>query len=313
MGNLRRLVMALIVAVSMAACGSGGGEEEPPKDVSIGGDVTLPPSKGGTTTPPTPGGGAPATTAAKGSSAATTAKPAADGATTTTSRSGSSQTVQTTPSRNNAFPAMALQGYSTSILLKFGVESGLEPSAEAIEHVRSTFEGIARKPVRVERVTLTASPSTRRWKGDDAAAVARDRLGENDGGNTAMLRILWVHGRHDASEGTLGFASNDLIVIFPQRIRHYSTPVLSAARLEKTVLLHEAGHSFGLVDLYLNTGRQDPEHPAHSSNRESVMYYAAETSAIATVFDGPPPTTFDAEDLADFEAIRKGAQRGARR
>ena len=68
--------------------------------------------------------------------------------------------------------------------------------------------------------------------------------------------------------------------------------------------MHEVGHLLGLVDLVLDTGRADPEHPGHSSNRSSVMYWAVESTLITDVLAGGPPRDFDADDLRDLAAIR---------
>jgi hypothetical protein len=70
------------------------------------------------------------------------------------------------------------------------------------------------------------------------------------------------------------------------------------------VVTHEVGHLLGLVDLVLHTGRQDPEHPGHSRNQQSVMFWAVESSLITDVLTGGPPTNFDDDDRADLAAIR---------
>jgi hypothetical protein len=63
----------------------------------------------------------------------------------------------------------------------------------------------------------------------------------------------------------------------------------------------------GLVDLYLDDNRDDPDHPGHSTNPHSVMYWAVETDLVAQVLDGPPPVSFDAADQADLQKIHAGA------
>jgi hypothetical protein len=78
-------------------------------------------------------------------------------------------------------------------------------------------------------------------------------------------------------------------------------------RVELAVATHELGHLLGLVDLVLHTGREDPEHPGHSPDRESVMIWAVETDLVTTLLGGGPPTDFDAADRADLSAIRRSA------
>ena len=76
------------------------------------------------------------------------------------------------------------------------------------------------------------------------------------------------------------------------------------AAIEDAVTMHEVGHLLGLVDLYLETGRADPEHPGHSRNTRSVMYWAVESNLVADLLTGGPPKDFDNDDLADLQSIR---------
>jgi hypothetical protein len=73
-----------------------------------------------------------------------------------------------------------------------------------------------------------------------------------------------------------------------------------------SVATHELGHLLGLVDLVLDTGRADPDHPGHSGNPGSVMYWAVESDLIASLLGARPPRDFDGDDLADLRAIAGG-------
>jgi hypothetical protein len=84
------------------------------------------------------------------------------------------------------------------------------------------------------------------------------------------------------------------------------TPLISEGAIEDAVTMHELGHLLGLVDLVLSTGRGDPEHPGHSRNRASVMYWAVESDLVADLLQGGPPRDFDSADLADLATIRNG-------
>jgi hypothetical protein len=95
--------------------------------------------------------------------------------------------------------------------------------------------------------------------------------------------------------------------VFSDQVAASSTPIVSRSEIEDAVLMHELGHVLGLVDLARNTGRADPEHPGHSKNQRSVMYWAVESSLIGQVLTGSPPKDFDQQDLADLRALREGA------
>jgi hypothetical protein len=81
-------------------------------------------------------------------------------------------------------------------------------------------------------------------------------------------------------------------------------PLVGSSGIESAVVTHEVGHLLGLVDLFLHTGRQDPDHPGHSTDQNSVMYWAVESNLVADLLTGGPPKDFDNADLADLQTIR---------
>ena len=57
----------------------------------------------------------------------------------------------------------------------------------------------------------------------------------------------------------------------------------SVEDVENSVLVHEVGHLLGLVNLVYQSpiDHEDPDHPGHSSNDESVMYWAVESADVS--------------------------------
>ena len=51
---------------------------------------------------------------------------------------------------------------------------------------------------------------------------------------------------------------------------------------------------------------EDHEHPHHSNNEESVMYWAVESQDFYNQLDGEPPNNFDSYDLDDLNLMRQG-------
>jgi hypothetical protein len=51
---------------------------------------------------------------------------------------------------------------------------------------------------------------------------------------------------------------------------------------------------------------EDDDHPGHSNNDESVMYWAVESQSLNSFFTGNLPNEFDADDLADMEGMKSG-------
>jgi hypothetical protein len=79
-----------------------------------------------------------------------------------------------------------------------------------------------------------------------------------------------------------------------------------ASSIEKAVLVHELGHILGLVNNHLPmaTPHEDTGHETHSTNQNSVMFWAVEQSDIVEFLQGrtEPPNQFDSDDIADMRA-----------
>ena len=79
--------------------------------------------------------------------------------------------------------------------------------------------------------------------------------------------------------------------------------------VENSVLVHEVGHLLGLVNLvYQSTiDHEDPDHPGHSSNDESVMYWAVESADVSNFIFGSLPNDFDDDDRSDLAGLADGS------
>jgi hypothetical protein len=182
------------------------------------------------------------------------------------------------------------------------------PIAEsAISRTAAVVRDVTGKAVDV-RAIKALDGGARAWTADDIRATADASATVPQGNGRAVVRILQLRGTFEGSDEVLGVAvRGDVLALFPDSIEGAATPLVSAAAVEDAVVLHELGHVLGLVDLARNTGRADPDHPGHSRNAKSVMYWAVESSLVGQVLNGPPPKDFDADDLADLRALRNGA------
>lgn len=196
---------------------------------------------------------------------------------------------------------------ATTLVLERAVQEGADLAASTLTRNARVMGEVAGKPVDV-RPPIALAGGAQSWSADQLRAAA-DRMARTPQGDAkAVLRLLVVRGTLNGDRRVLGAAiRGDVIVLFRDAIDATSTPVVSARVLEDAVLLHEIGHVLGLVDIVLDTGREDPERPGHSKNRDSVMYWAVESDLIVQVLGGPPPNTFDDADLADLRALRGGA------
>ncbi len=126
-------------------------------------------------------------------------------------------------------------------------------------------------------------------------------------GNTAVLYIIYLNGlfrdtgagleatHTDVAGLEYGFSS---IAIFKQEIIDYSDNAYQQEYMERSVLLHEFGHTICLVGIGYDSPQEDPEHPHHSIHAYAVMYYAINASA------GIPPQDFCEDSKKDIETIK---------
>ncbi|MGQ0616713.1 MAG: hypothetical protein ACT4PW_06935 [Acidimicrobiia bacterium] len=203
-------------------------------------------------------------------------------------------------------PAVLRPDLSTRVLVEVRNQPGAAPAGASLDHLQGVLAAVTGKPV-----TVTSGPGiaggARDWS--DAAVRAEASAGtavSADG--TVVLRLLFLEGVFEGSAGVLGVAvRGDTAAIFSDAISASGGLLSGSGPIENAVVTHEVGHLLGLVDVYRQTGRADPDHPGHSSNPGSVMYWAVESSLIGSLLGEFPPTEFDQADLADLAAIRSGA------
>ena len=277
---MRRLVVALLVLA--AACGS---DDDP--SVAIEESTTT-----SVTTPGQPPDDAqPGTTAAPGPGAV---MPTTD----------SSGDVDTTGPPGSAAAHLLRPSPSGTLVVEISSEDGAAPADGTLRHLANVLVDVTGKGVTIERGATP--PSRGAWSSADVRAAARASASVPQG-DPAVIRLLFVHGQHAESDTILGVAVNgDTAAVFVDRVRDSASPLVGAGAIETAVTVHEVGHLLGLVDLAIDRDREDPEHPGHSSNRGSVMYWAVESSLVLDLLTGGPPRDFDADDRADLAAIRAG-------
>ena len=286
----RRVALVVAAVLLLVACGDDD-------DPAISGATTTtastaPSGSAAPTVPATAPGGGPLPTTATGETV-TTVAPATPASPDTSGPPGSAAAFYL-----RAAPA-------TSIAIEVSAEAGAEPQAGTMDHLGGVLGEVSGKPVSV--VGGGALPSREAWSADELRAAA-DAASSARQGERAVVRLLFVHGRYAEADNVLGVAvRGDVAAIFSDEVEASASPLIGSGAIESAVTTHEVGHLLGLVDLHLHTGRADPEHPGHSANRGSVMYWAVESTLVTDLLTGGPPRDFDDADRADLAAIRNGA------
>ncbi len=207
-----------------------------------------------------------------------------------------------------------------SLLVEVDYQSAAAPEDTAMAALESVLEAHLNKPggVEVRRAADVPGSGGGKYSFAEVRDIEGDVRDHEKGKGRAVLHVLYLNGgsSEDSGDGrVLGAAySGSSIVMFKDNIRKTrdSCPsVLSfgcptVAQVEEAVLVHEVGHILGLVNngIRMVEPHEDGEHPKHSSNPESVMYWKVETGDIIDfILDGNRiPNRFDASDQADMRA-----------
>lgn len=213
------------------------------------------------------------------------------------------------------------------LLVELDYPAGASANAEAKSVLRSAIaEATGRDASNVEIVESADIPADRskKYTLNDLIALEAEHRDRRSGGDTAVLYVLYVAGGYSEDAGdsrTLGVAySGTSVAIFKGNIQEatrsrviggITVPTVEERCIERAVLVHEFGHAAGLVNNGAPMVRphEDPDHPKHSSNKRSVMYYAVENTVdLFALFTGgcsDIPYQFDADDKADLAALRR--------
>ena len=299
------LLLAAVLAASATSACSKDKDEAPDDDVDArGSDVTS------TTT----GRGGPGTTAAAGTPTTARKSSPPPSATAPKSRSGTAttqpgRTVNNTGSRGSAgaYARYLLRAEPVdSIVIEVLHHSGAAPQSRSVDHVVSSLQSASGKPVSKGGPVVIPGEG-RAYSVDQLRDLADAHMKTREPDTRGVLHFMYLHGTFNGDDGVLGLAiRGDTVVIFVDQVASAASPVASRSTIEDAVSQHELGHVLGLVDLVLSTGRGDKEHPGHSTNEQSVMYWAVESDLISQALGGPPPVDFDDADRADLRTIRNG-------
>jgi hypothetical protein len=238
------------------------------------------------------------------------------------------------PAGYTASELVTSKSYSR-LVFEVDAVAGEAPRAEALSALQAQLDGLRRsghlgKPggvaiVSDETLAASADPA-HAWTMDELVALGAAHKSYAPANGEAAVHVLYVDG-HSADDGVenevLGVAyEHELLVIFKKTLD--ASCVLHGGDLspkvaqslcgltEGSVLLHEVGHLFGLVNrgLPMVTPHQDTSHGAHDANDACVMYYASEGTTLVTALSDrlrrgqATVSPFDDACLADLAAAQ---------
>jgi hypothetical protein len=234
--------------------------------------------------------------------------------TSTTAKNNTATSTTSKPSTADPTAKAGVGAYARSVLrpqpatrltLEVFQQPDAHPLPHSLDHAVSVLQQVTGKPVAVSGpIDIPASSSN--VTADQIKAWADRYTQTTQSTSSAVIHLLYLNGAYQGDKSVLGISvRGDTAAVMWDQVKSASRP-LPRNTIEDAVTEHEVGHLLGLVDLVLNTGRDDPEHPGHSKNTKSVMYWAVESDLVSQVLGGPPPVDFDDADRADLATIRNG-------
>ncbi|GAA4280898.1 zinc metalloprotease [Gaetbulibacter aestuarii] len=201
----------------------------------------------------------------------------------------------------------------TSMVVELVYVEGYEPSTTTETNFLNFLQQHTYKPsgITVKKRSIP-SPGQEVYTIDDIAQIERDNRLYYNSDKTVAVWAYFSDGKSDkdAADGStviLGTAYwNTSYVIYEKTVKSLSGGPFAPSQslLESTVIFHEFGHLFGLVNLGspMQTDHEDvPNHPHHCTDQSCLMYWATESSiGISNISNTPPD--FDSQCLADIQA-----------
>ncbi|MBW3589693.1 MAG: hypothetical protein KY429_09770 [Actinobacteria bacterium] len=190
----------------------------------------------------------------------------------------------------------------TEIVIEVAFVNGREPKSATLDHLTDEIGRAAQKTVTIDTHEIPGGRGS--YSSQDIRNLSGSRRNKTSAPKASVF-LAFLDGRFAEDDQALGVAvAATVAAVFPDRIGSLSN-LLQPGGVEQAVATHELGHILALVNIGYESAsdREDPEHPNHSSNKSSVMYWAVETLSVADVFSGGPPDRFDEADIADLRML----------
>lgn len=189
---------------------------------------------------------------------------------------------------------------------------GYSPEASTVSLLKQRLGQVCDKPDGIQiELTEVNFAETSTWNANKVREIGHETMDEDPQTDILRWHVIMPQGTY-SDESVLGVAVDaSTIALFSDSIDDSTSivnPRISAEDIENSVMVHEFGHLLGLVNLVYTSpaDHEDSEHPGHSNNEDSVMYWAVETFTIGAWLSGELPTEFDQDDLNDMEGMKSG-------
>ena len=200
----------------------------------------------------------------------------------------------------------------TELIIEIDFESGYKPETSSTDLLKQRISEVCSfsQGITIE-FTETNFADVGTWSADDVREQGWEHK-EDDPTNGKTLRWQLIFPAESyEDDSVLGVAVDaSTIAIFGESVDDaagfFNRP--SAEDVENSVIVHEAGHLLGLVNLVYTSpvDHESTDKPGHSNNEDSVMYWAIESVTVANFISGDLPNEFDQDDKDDLAGIAAG-------
>jgi hypothetical protein len=196
----------------------------------------------------------------------------------------------------------------SNVNLEIDVAGAAAPSSAVVSDMVALLSRETGKAVGQAGGHGFAGHGTGCWSDSDIVAAASRRTTHTAGATASML-ALFLDGSYCGDSNALGLAFGATsLLVFSTQVESLATVTVGPDQFMKSVANHEMGHILGLVNIGYQShiNHEDPNHPHHSSNSQSVMYWAIDQGNLIQQFVQGPPQRFDTNDEADLAGLRDG-------
>ena len=192
----------------------------------------------------------------------------------------------------NSANALLSDDYYTSLIIEILYMPGFQPNQSSIANLESFLTTYVNKPQGVQ-IVLKQIPSTGQtsYSTNDINNLEEQHRSQYNDDHKIAVSLLMVDGSYSSNANVLGIAyKNTSLALFAKTIHENSGGITQPTRtkLETTVMNHEFGHILGLVNVGspMVDHHEDNQHSKHCADENCLMYYAAETTEIASFLIG---------------------------
>jgi hypothetical protein len=196
------------------------------------------------------------------------------------------------------------------VVVQVDVAGDAAPPSAVVDRLVTILQTETEKPVTRVDGDHFAGQGKGCWTEDELAQATRDHRHARTSSVTVALYVVFLDGTACGDANTLGVAYGaSEMAVFTDATNDVSGPTVDPERFIEAVAVHELGHTLGLVNIGYRSpiDHEDPQHPHHSSDRASVMYWAIDRGDLIQQFVTGPPRAFDRADESDLAGLRDGS------